>query len=111
MDLKTFKEIAVLSGTDYNSGNSKTSLHETMKHYTEYKRYMKKYNEDKLTFYGWLNDNTEYIKDYNSLHQTIQLFDLSSYSYEKISDICCNYKTICMDALKSLMETDGFVFL
>ena len=111
MDLKIFQEIAVLSGTDYNSGNGNTSLHETMKHYTEYKRYMKKYNEDNLTFYEWLNQNTDYIKDYNSLIQTIQLFDLSSYVYEKINDICFTYKTICMDVLKPLMETDGFVFL
>jgi 5'-3' exonuclease len=64
-----FKDICILSGTDYNLSNT-TTLFKSLKLYTRFKR-----SKKQLTFYEWLIRNTNYIEDINLLHHTKNIFD------------------------------------
>ena len=66
-----FRQISVISGTDYNIGLN-TSLHETIRWYYEYKRRV----SNDQTFYDWLYKNTKYITNLNQLNTTYNLFCL-----------------------------------
>ena len=74
MSQKQFREICVLSGTDYNiSYNHKVSLDNTLKHFEKYKKRGK--GKD---FYDWVMENTNYIEDYYRLCTTYIMFDLQN---------------------------------
>ena len=62
MDLQTFRQILVISGTDYNT-KLNTCLYKTLQWYKEY---MKNDNQE-IDFYTWLNTNTRYIENYEQL--------------------------------------------
>jgi 5'-3' exonuclease len=121
MNETQFREIMVLSGTDYNI-NSNTSLHETMKWFKEYKKYCWQFynnvnydvnsNTKPLTFYVWLVKYTKYVKDYSKLLKTFQLFQLSSYNVElnDWNNIQIPTKSVNMDKLKQILDKEGFVF-
>jgi flap endonuclease-1 len=70
---KLFRQILVLSGTDYNI-DDRVSLHETMKWYQEYRKFCIKKNVE-IDFYDWLCRYTKYIKDYKKLMDVYHLFD------------------------------------
>lgn len=77
---KEFREICIISGTDYNSCNSKKTdctLHSTLKFFKKYK----KSTPGSLSFYDWLLENSNYIQDYEMLIKIYDAFDLSDYSY------------------------------
>ena len=82
MSSQLFNEIMILSGTDYNINND-TSLNETIKWYYEYMKYIEKEvsNKQPYSFYVWLMKNTKYIKNYNSLLRTYQLFQIDKNDY------------------------------
>jgi flap endonuclease-1 len=101
---KQFREIMVLSGTDYNSKYN-TSLSETIKWFYEYQRYREN-TENPLGFYVWLYKNTKYIENYLILLKTLQLFHCSSEALQELSD-----KPMNMCLLKNIMLKDGFVFI
>ena len=109
MDIQTFREIAVLSGTDYNCDN-KTSLGETVALYEKYKK-----SEDKERgFYDWVLHNSNYITDYPILLSIVKMFDVSNYKdnlaiLEKIDQV--SFEEIDMPALREILEKDGFVFV
>lgn len=74
MSMPTFKEIMVLSGTDYNI-HSNTSLEQTIQWLYKYKQYCKhKYNIPKKSFYEWLIINTNYIDNYDKLMHIFNMF-------------------------------------
>ena len=64
LDKKNFRDIMILSGTDYNI-NSTTNLTETLRWFYEYEKYKIKNkeggDEKPLEFYVWLWKNTKYI--------------------------------------------------
>jgi 5'-3' exonuclease len=86
MDMKTFRQIMVLSGTDYNpqpppsmsSSSTTISLHETMKWFYEYKKYIKyrNHHHGSYDFYEWLLKYTKYIQDYSKLTHIYDMFDI-----------------------------------
>jgi hypothetical protein len=107
-----FREIMVLSGTDYNI-DSKTNLYETLKWHNQYNKYLLNcFNNDTkiYTFYVWLFKTTKYIEDFNKLLRAYQMFtfienelvDCSKEILEKSPD---------MEKLRSLMTKEGFLFL
>ncbi len=100
MPLKHFREIAVISGTDYNTSGS-TSLSTTLKHYKEYK-------QDSIDepFYDWLVEHTDYIKDYDSLVHVCDMFQCLDV------DLVSPY-TFKPDRSKmiELLKPHGFVFV
>jgi len=90
MHMTSFRQIAILSGTDYNISNE-TNLYETMEYYKKYKSIKKEchvweskektninieiYKE--CEFYNWLYFNTDYLKNYNLLIDTYKLFKVN----------------------------------
>ena len=110
MDEQIFRDIMVLSGTDYNI-NTETSLHETIKWYYQYKMYIKK-NDDKIDFYKWLHENTRYIKDFPNLTHVKQMFILDDSLYKSYGNID-NNKACTMDVgkMQCIMEEEGFYFV
>ena len=77
LSMTLFREIMVLSGTDYNI-HSKTSLEETVQWLYKYNRYCKQSNLPKPTFYKWLILNTNYIDNYEGLMHIYKMFELNS---------------------------------
>jgi len=112
MDIQTFREIAVLSGTDYNYDN-KTTLGETFVLYEKYKKLGNQSGED-TGFYNWVLHNTNYITDYSILLSIAKMFDVANYSennriLENIDKVSLG--EIDTPALHTILEKDGFVFV
>uniref|UniRef100_A0A6C0DBX3 XPG N-terminal domain-containing protein n=1 Tax=viral metagenome TaxID=1070528 RepID=A0A6C0DBX3_9ZZZZ len=84
-----FCQIMVLSGTDYNI-HSDTCLSETIKWFHEFKKYCfhKKFTMD---FYEWLYKYTKYIRDYDNLLKTYEMFQLTN------NKICNQLENIVID--------------
>ncbi len=80
MNMKSFREILVLSGSDYNI-NSKTNLFKTLKWYRKYQKYVYDMennvdakNQTIYTFYEWLHAHTKYIDNYTKLVKTNSMY-------------------------------------
>lgn len=113
---KDFKEICILSGTDYNINvnnpntiNNIINLDNTLKYYYKYKKDKNKSNKD---FYVWLESNTDYISDINLLEKINNMFDLT-FDKEKLiifKQIHIENGPIRHDQIKDIMKKDGFMF-
>jgi len=146
-----FKEVCVLSGTDYNihantfqskdkdvikninvsinvsknvsinvskskGKNADINLYETLKLFHKYKddKVTQKLNgKNKMNFYNWLQNNTDYISDLELLERINKMFELTD-------DNCslANFKYIKIIngpiddvLLHSIMREDGFIFI
>lgn len=88
MNEQNFREIMVISGTDYNI-TLETNLYETMKWYNEYNKYLfeDKDLNNKKGFYEWLLTNTIYITNYELLKKTYNMFIIENYNFENFIDI------------------------
>ena len=102
-----FKQITILSGTDYNINDNNTTLFETLKWYKEYEK-SNDNSTDQYGFYNWLLKNTKYIKNYNSLIEIHRLFDVQILTSDINYDINKNYNR---NELKTIMSKYGFVFV
>ena len=111
MTQKEFKEVCVLSGTDYNinadGNNDNVNLKLTIK-------YFKKFKETKeQCFYSWLEQNTDYINDIELLKKINNMFNLE-YDNSKL-DIFKNIKIINgpvrQDEIEEIMKEEDFIFL
>ncbi len=114
MNLKMFKDILILSGTDYNQC-SHTSLHETLKYYIQYTKSVEKYS---VEFYDWLEHHTEYIKDRKFLNKIHSMFDLSMFVLNNngeikgvINRLPFKLGKVNVESLQSIMREDGFIFV
>jgi hypothetical protein len=124
---KELREICVLSGTDYNlniinnnninndNNNIETkdtpNLFKTLKYF---KKYHKTDEYNKISFYEWLNKNTDYIQNNILLNKIYKMFDISETQihnkiqiFNKIKII--NGPIVYKDIQNILME-DGFIF-
>jgi len=106
VDATAFREIAVLSGTDYSTmktSSTTVSLHATYNYYTKYKKH-----GATQPFYEWLVQHTNYIDkmDCDNLYKIIKMFVVEDKSFDEF----CN-KTINMALLKTIMKKEGFLFL
>ena len=106
LDIGAFREIAVLSGTDYSTmktSSTTVSLHATYTYYTKYKKH-----GATQPFYEWLVQHTNYIDkmDCDNLYKIINMFVLKHQTFDEF----CN-KTIDMALLKTIMKKEGFLFL
>lgn len=87
MSMKTFREITVISGTDY-SCNNKTSLPKTLKLLEKYKIQLNN-NNTEMMFYDWLEKNTKYIENRCRLANVYSMFEMSN--YPELSECIDNY--------------------
>jgi hypothetical protein len=110
MTERQFCEIMVLSGTDYNI-HSNTSLYETIKWFHEYNKYCSNQTDNKIGFYVWLIKNTKYIKDFNKLLRTFQIFQKTEHiELANWESVVIPEKKVDMDKLKCIMNKEGFLF-
>lgn len=72
MTIHNFRDILVLSGTDYNI-NDNHNLYDTLKWYNQYKRHCYKH-QIQPHFYDWLWKNTKYIKNLDELKKIHKMF-------------------------------------
>lgn len=111
MTQKDFKEICVLSGTDYNINadgiNEKVNLRQTLKYFRKFKE------SNKNNFYDWLIENTDYIKDLELLKKINNMFNLDD-NHEQL-DIFKNIKIVngpvIQDDIVNIMKQEDFIFL
>jgi len=111
MTQKEFKEICIISGTDYNiNANGKKNdilLPQVVK---MFRKFRKSENAD---FYEWLSDNCNYSLDSDLLKKINEMFDLNENHYDldvfkkiKISNGPSKYEEI-----KEIMKLEGFIFV
>ena len=128
LSLKEFKEICVISGTDYNINNSNNinninnsnnsnninnsnnsnninNLYKILKYFELYKS--SKYY-DNIDFYSWLDNNFNFIENIYILYDTYNLFSTSNIELKKIK---VKMKEVNFDKVKEIMKLEGFIFL
>ena len=102
-----FKEICILSGTDYNiTCNPKVSLVNTLKYFEKYKK-----REKNKSFYEWMNENTNYIDDYYHLSSTYVMFDIQNINTIKYEKQKIMNGPINKELLNTFLEKFGFIFI
>jgi 5'-3' exonuclease len=111
-----FKEICVLSGTDYGEGAGSLNIIKIMQLYKTYTT-ANKTETHKLCFYEWLSTNSNIQINCDLLLKIMNMFDIKKLemnvlgmdigSYEKNNLI---NKKIEKDHLYGLLKEDGFLF-
>ena len=108
---KDFREICVLSGTDYNINSSfnteAMNLHKVLKLYKKY------YKTDKKSgFYDWLREYGNNDLDYDLLLTVYSIFDLSCSEYDENELNSLKITNSCIDKekMQNILKLDGFIF-
>lgn len=113
MSQSEFKEICILSGTDYNINKNqeinKLSLSLSIKYFKLFKN-SNNYLENE--FYNWLLQNTNYISDIDLLKKINKMFDLEIYNknVETFKDIKIMNGPIRQDQIEDIMKEEYFIF-
>jgi 5'-3' exonuclease len=116
LNQKDFREICILSGTDYNINKNTTidngvNLSATLKLFGKYKAAI---NNSK-SFYEWLQLNSEYISDLDLLEKINRMFDLSSETRSSKLDAFNHIKIvngpILDECIQDIMREEGFIFM
>jgi flap endonuclease-1 len=110
MSQQDFKEVCILSGTDYNinanGNNDDVNLRHTIKYFKKYKET----NEN--NFYNWLIKTTDYITDLELLNKINNMFNLE-YDHDKL-EIFKNIKIvngpIRYYEIEDIMKHEDFIF-
>jgi len=123
MPFADFKDALVLSGTDYNmimnDREEDVNLFTTMQWYERYNYSHPATSTPRtITFYDWLEGNTDYLKDRAKLDAVHRMFDLKVFAETHATFIDEVVKTmtpfknklIQMSKLKEIMQGDGFIF-
>lgn len=122
MSQQEFREVCVLSGTDYNyKASRETSLQKTFMYYNNYMKWRSLQSSSALQssgalqsssashsgFYQWLIQNTNYIADYKKLIETLNMFDITDLEYSlDIGTIVGNKKN-----LHEFLKKYNFIFM
>jgi len=108
MSEEHFKQILVLSGTDYNI-YEKTDLDTTIELYTKYmKQLVTKNISSNISFYQWIMQTSEYISNVEQLNKICELFKINH--IKELDEINIILKHRNSQELHSIMEKEGFVF-
>jgi len=107
LSLKEFKEICIISGTDYNLNiNNKTNLYKTFHYFKIYKSISNK--DNKMEFYTWLDNTTDYINNIYKLYNIYNIFLTENIELQKIQ---IQINPMNMNKIKEIMTQEGFIFL
>jgi hypothetical protein len=116
MTPEVFKDIAILSGTDYNI-NEPRSLTDMVELYTNYLQHVH-FQGDSMSFREWIIQSTVYIPDETKLDELHDLFDLDVFAQthrEEIKNVidCIPFRLNPFDMreLTDVLHDDGFIFL
>jgi len=107
---KDFREICVLSGTDYNIDSRLDT--ENMNLYKVLKLYKKYYKTDKKNgFYSWLQESGNSYLDYDLLNSVYSIFDLQYNDYcNELDNLKIANGCVDKENLQSILKKDGFIF-
>ena len=101
-----FKEICILSGTDYNyNANINTTLYKTMNYFKLYKK--SKTTED---FYKWIDKSSDYIVNIFELYNIYNMFQLNEINLRNFKTNNLS-KPINVNMIKEIMKPAGFIFI
>jgi len=105
-----FKDVCVLSGTDYNA-NGKTSLYSSMNLFNKYKSSNEYDLINSSGFYGWLRDTTDYIEsdDMELLLHTRSMFTINVNLINNHNNIVVD-SSIRQSEIVNILKNDGFIF-
>jgi len=111
LNTNEFREICVLSGTDYNNSKNSINIYNNMQ---LFKTYQSSTNfVDFKNFYDWiLTRDKNYITNLELLQNIYRLFDLSE-TRETLSlfnNIQIINGPILKDVMRPILENDGFIF-
>ena len=106
LTLTEFKEICILSGTDYNyNGGTEITLHQTLSYFKQYKRFLEIEPKSKLDFYSWLDEKYSCITNVYVLYNIFHMFRTDNTNMQgMISGKLI--KTIDMVAIKKILEPE-----
>ena len=113
---KEFKEICILSGTDYNinanGNNNNITLQYTLKLFRKFKLSNNEQNETH-DFYSWLLKNTNTIVDIDLLIKINNMFNITEdkCSLDVFKKIKIMNGPIMYDCIENIMKDDGFIFV
>ena len=105
ISLNDFRQICVLSGTDYNDNNG-LDLYKSVEFYKSYKNDEK--NNNNIDFYTWIDNNMKGIVNIIELYVINNMFLLDNVNL-KLYKI--NRTLIDKDNIKEIMKQDGFIFI
>lgn len=115
MTHKEFKEICVISGTDYNiNANGKNNDIHLLQAIKLFKKYKHAINENtyKDDFYNWLQENSHGEPDFELLNKINKMFDITENHIDL--EIFKKIKIVngpCKEPqIEEIMKTDGFIF-
>jgi flap endonuclease-1 len=111
LTLTEFKEICILSGTDYNYNREHNiNLHETLVYFKQYKRSLCLNKKKHIDFYSWLDVTHNCIKNIYELYNTVIMFRADNTTLRGFKPIKV-IKNINMEEIKKIMEPVGFIFV
>ena len=102
-----FREICVVSGTDYNYNETrKANIYRSFSYYKEFLE-----DGTHENFYEWLNKNTNYIDDYCSLCVSYLMFDIGGLDIDKYKNMPVRNGPINKEQLISFLENHNFIYI
>lgn len=104
ISLNDFRQICVLSGTDYNDNSSGLDLYKSVEFYKKYKND----ENNNIDFYTWIDNNMNGIVNIIELYVINNMFLLDNVSLKKYK---INRNLIDKDNIKDIMKQDGFIFV
>lgn len=105
ISLSDFRQICVLSGTDYNNDDNGLDLYKSVEFYKSYKNDEKNNNID---FYTWLDNNMKGLINIIELYLINNMFLLDNVNLKRYK---INRTLIDKDNIKEIMKQDGFIFV
>ena len=118
MTQKEFKDVCILSGTDYNmkTNNLSNNIISIMQLFTEYKNDATIHdNNNTIGFYTWIINNKpsylELIFDWELLDKISKMFDFSNELFQTFKNIKIINGHIQKETIQNIMREDGFMFI
>ena len=102
MNLKTFQQIMILSGTDYNKCQKNKNLYTTLEHYTNYLQ-----SDLAIDFYAYLVQYTTYVENMEQFQNIFNLFQLK----DRLEYTSFHKNTFQNDRFIQFMNRYNFVFI
>lgn len=110
MSDKVFREVMILSGTDYNR-NITWTLDDVLALYTQYSSSQKHIESMEVGFYEWLFKHTDKIGEISDLERVYRLFDIDTAPFiDGINRLELYNKRVQTENICNIMEREGFVF-
>ena len=117
LTLQEFRDIVVLSGTDYeipstSSSSSRPNIH-IRKSFDYYKKYKETETDGSVDFYAWLNKNG-IIENNDDLHKISDLMNIETY-VNALEDFIKNNDSekpkFSVSSVKNIMKQNKFIFV